>query len=119
METEAVVIKAVEAFAGCVITWMFTQVRKLKKEREETQKRQELEIAMLKLGVQALLRDRIIQAYNHYVVEKGWIPIYAMDAIMACYKSYETLGENGVIDSLIHQLQALPNYDPKEGETHE
>lgn len=66
----------------------------------------------LKAGLQALLRDRIIQAYNHYVDEKGWIPIYALESINACYKSYEALGENGVINGLMDQLNDLPNYEP-------
>lgn len=67
------------------------------------------ELPMLKEGVQALLRDRIIQAYNHYS-DKGWIPIYAMESIEDCYKSYEELGDNGVIDNLMSQLRELPNH---------
>ena len=61
------------------------------------------------LGIQALLRDRIIQSYNHYT-EKGWMPIYARDSLDACYNSYEALGENGVIDDLMEQLRELPNH---------
>ena len=68
----------------------------------------------LKAGVQALLRDRIIQAYNHYVQDKGWIPIYAKESIDACYKSYEALGDNGVIDNLMEQINELQNYPPKD-----
>lgn len=67
----------------------------------------------LKAGLQALLRDRIIQAYNHYCDDKKWIPIYALESINACYKSYEALGENGVINGLIDQLNKLPNFDPR------
>lgn len=74
------------------------------------------QIGNLKLGSQALLRDRIIQSYNHYVVEKKWIPIYAKDAVVACHKSYENLGENGVIDGIMQQLNELPNYEQKEGD---
>lgn len=65
----------------------------------------------LKAGLQALLRDRIIQAYNHYCDDKKWIPIYALESINACYKSYEALGENGVINGLVEQLNKLPNFD--------
>ena len=64
-------------------------------------------------GLQALLRDRIIQAYNHYVQDRGWIPIYAKESIDACYKSYEALGDNGVIDNLMQQINELQNYPPK------
>ena len=36
------------------------------------------------LGVQALLRDRIIQAYNHYT-EKGCCPIYGLENVEEMY----------------------------------
>lgn len=87
---------------GGLISYVFAMYRQKKKENDA-----------LKAGLQALLRDRIIQAYNHYVNDKGWIPIYALESINACYKSYEALGENGVINGLMAQLNELPNYDPK------
>ena len=86
------------ALAGAIITLLWTMLRAKKRENDA-----------LKEGVQALLRDRIIQAYNHYS-DKGWIPIYAMESIEACYKSYEELGDNGVIDNLMSQLRELPNH---------
>lgn len=89
----------VNMLTGAVITFLATMYRQKKKENDA-----------LKAGVQALLRDRIIQAYNHYVTEKKWIPIYAKDSINACYKSYEALGENGVINDLMAQINDLPNY---------
>lgn len=89
----------VNALAGAIITLLWTMLRAKKRENDA-----------LKEGMQALLRDRIIQAYNHYS-DKGWIPIYAMESIEACYKSYEELGQNGVIDNLMKQLRALPNHE--------
>ena len=86
------------ALAGAIITLLWTMLRAKKRENDA-----------LKEGMQALLRDRIIQAYNYYS-DKGWIPIYAMESIEACYKSYEELGENGVIDNLMRQLRELPNH---------
>lgn len=86
------------ALAGAIITLLWTMLRAKKRENDA-----------LKEGMQALLRDRIIQAYNHYS-DKGWIPIYAMESIEACYKSYEELGENGVIDNLMRQLRELQNH---------
>lgn len=85
---------------GGVVSYIFALYRQKKKENDA-----------LKAGLQALLRDRIIQAYNHYVQDKGWIPIYAKESINACYCSYEALGENGVINDLMKQLNELPNYD--------
>ncbi|WP_299449198.1 hypothetical protein [uncultured Phascolarctobacterium sp.] len=92
----------VNAAAGGIIAYLIAMLRAKKKENDA-----------LKTGVQALLRDRIIGAYNHYVDDKGWIPIYAKESLDACYKSYEALGENGVIDDLMRQLNQLPNHNPK------
>ena len=88
----------VNALGGAIIAYRWARLRSKKRENDA-----------LKEGVQALLRDRIIQGYNHYST-KGWIPIYAMESIDACYKSYEELGENGVIDNLMSQLRELPNH---------
>ena len=88
----------VNALGGAIIAYLLAMLRSKKRENDA-----------LKEGMQALLRDRIIQAYNHYS-DKGWIPIYAMESIEACYKSYEELGENGVIDNLMRQLRELPNH---------
>ncbi len=85
---------------GGIVSYIFALYRQKKKENDA-----------LKAGLQALLRDRIIQAYNHYVQDKGWIPIYAKESINACYRSYEALGENGVINDLMKQLNEIPNYD--------
>ena len=94
--------QAITGVLGALTAYLGTMYRIKKKENDA-----------LKAGVQALLRDRIIQAYNHYVCEKGWVPIYAKESIDACYKSYEALGNNGVIDNLMHQLNELQNYPPK------
>lgn len=94
-------------------------IYKLKKDHAEEKAQQEKENALIKAGLQALLRDRLIQGYNHYVLEKGWIPIYAKDSLMNVDKIYEGLGENGVMNDLVEAIRRLPNYDPaekKEGE---
>ena len=96
---ESTIQTIINIIAGAVISYMFALYRAKKRENDA-----------LRAGVQALLRDRIIQAYNHYVCEKGWVPIYAKESIDACYRSYEALGDNGVIDSLMEQLNELPNY---------
>ena len=97
---ESTIQTIINIIAGAVISYIFALYRAKKRENDA-----------LRAGVQALLRDRIIQAYNHSVCEKGWVPIYAKESIDACYKSYEALGDNGVIDSLMEQLNELPNYN--------
>ncbi|PWL46733.1 MAG: hypothetical protein DBY45_01955 [Clostridiales bacterium] len=61
----------------------------------------------IKLGMQALLRDRIISAYNHYM-DKGYCPIYARDNILKLYEQYHNLGGNGTVTNLVGELKKLP-----------
>lgn len=103
MMIEGMFSSILNLIAGAGVSYMFALYRQKKKEN-----------SALKAGLQALLRDRIIQAYNHYADDKGWIPIYALESINACYRSYEALGENGVINGLIEQLNKLPNFEPHE-----
>lgn len=65
------------------------------------------EITAVKLGLQAVLRDRLIQSYNHYS-EKGFAPIYARDNFENMYQQYHTLGANGVMDDMHKAFLDLP-----------
>ena len=58
-------------------------------------------------GIQALLRDRIIQVYNHYN-DKGYCPIYAMENAEALFLQYQALGGNGTITGLMEKLREMP-----------
>lgn len=61
----------------------------------------------VKLGVQAILRDRIIGSYNHYM-EKGYYPIYAQENVNRLYEQYHNLGGNGTVTHLVEELETLP-----------
>lgn len=68
----------------------------------------------LKLGVQAMLRDRIISAYNEY--EKlGYCPIYARENLQELTTQYFNLGGNGVVHDLVDKISKLPTEPPKRG----
>lgn len=45
-------------------------------------------------------------------MDKGWIPLYALQSLEVNYKNYEALGENNVIDGLWKELMALPHTKP-------
>lgn len=61
----------------------------------------------IKQGIVALLRDRIIQAYNHYM-DKGYCPIYAQDNLHMLFEQYHSLGGNGTVTNLVGELKKLP-----------
>lgn len=59
-------------------------------------------------GVQALLRDRLYQSYDHYM-EKGYAPIYAKENFENMYNQYHNLGLNGVMDNHYEKFMKLPD----------
>ena len=64
------------------------------------------QIVALEKGVQALLRAKMIDDYNHYQ-EKGYAPIYARENFENCWKRYHALGANGVMDDIHNKFMAL------------
>lgn len=58
-------------------------------------------------GMQALLRDRIIESYNKYS-EKGYCPIYAKENVKHMYEPYHALGGNDVATELVDKLMKMP-----------
>jgi hypothetical protein len=63
-------------------------------------------------GVEALLRNGIVQTYNKWS-EKGYCPIYARENAIRMYEPYHTLGGNDVATDLIEDLKKLPTEPPK------
>lgn len=61
----------------------------------------------LELGVQALLRDRLIYQYEKYKA-KGYAPIYVRENFENLYSQYHQLGANGVMDSIHEEFRNLP-----------
>lgn len=66
-------------------------------------------------GVQAMLRNDIIDKYNHYK-EKGHCPIYAKENVKRLYKPYSDLGGNGVLGKLVEELLEMPTEKQKKKE---
>lgn len=99
----AVIVALIEANAS-------KERKKEKQAREEAQKEREHSQA-LEAGVLSLLRDRIIERYNHYM-EQGYIPIYGLENVLALYKAYKKLGGNGTITKLVEALKKLPTDPP-------
>ena len=84
---------------AAAITAAFRSLYKRQKAVDSRQKATEL-------GIQALLRDRIIQAYYHYS-ERGWITLHGLENVEALYKEYHALGGNGTVTKLVEDLREL------------
>jgi hypothetical protein len=68
---------------------------------------QESKQKALGLGVQALLRDRMLHSYNKYT-ELGYAPVYAKENFENMYQQYHELGGNGVMTKLHVEFMELP-----------
>jgi hypothetical protein len=82
------------------------------KNSEDANSRVEAQNKATMLGVQALLRDRLLQAFNFYLA-RGWIEASERDNVDNMYTQYESLGENNVISDIYNQVRALPSIPPK------
>lgn len=71
----------------------------------------------LALGLQALLRDRLLQAFKHHMSE-GFIEYSERESWLNMYANYHNLGANGCMDGCKAQLEKLP-IDVERGNTHE
>lgn len=83
-----------------VVKLMFTRLKRL---------------SLVEHGMQALLKDRIIQAYNH-TIKQGYCPIYSLESILDMYEQYHSLGGNGTITRLVAEIQQLPTHSISENE---
>ena len=82
------------------------------KSSEESSARVEEQNKATQLGVQALLRDRLMQAFEFYLA-RGWINAGERDNVDNMYKQYESLGENNVISDIYDKVRALPAISPE------
>lgn len=59
------------------------------------------------LGVQALLRDRLLQSYEYHKT-KGYASVDAKDNFENMWTQYHALGVNGVMDGVHKEFMFLP-----------
>ena len=81
------------------------------KNSEDASARVEAQNKATQLGVQALLRDRLLQSFNFYLA-RGWISAGERDNVDNMYVQYEALGPNNVIHDIYNQVRELPSIPP-------
>ena len=60
-------------------------------------------------GVQAMLRDRLLQGYRYYE-SQGFADYDDRSNMENMYNAYHTLGKNGVMDDMQHKFMQLPEH---------
>lgn len=88
------------------------EYEKNQKELLDTVRRMEGRFELYEDSILSLLRERIIQTYNHYM-DKQKLPIYARESLDRMRRDYNELNKDGAdtIDTLIEQLYKLPTED--------
>lgn len=92
-------VEWVFAAAVGLLSWGY---RKIQISLKEEQKKNEA----ISNGVQALLRESIVNSYNKYH-EKGYMPIYAKDSLKKAYTAYSALGGNDVASELYRKMLTM------------
>lgn len=64
----------------------------------------------IKKGLQAILRDRLLQSYKYYE-SRGWAGVDDRSNWENMYTQYHSLGANGVMDDVREKFLALPIND--------
>jgi len=95
-----------QALAAIVTAYIGIRVRRHDSEKEQQKKEKEIEEKALKHGLQAVLRDRILQACALYQ-RKGCITVSQMDNLSNMYNAYHNLGGNGVVTNVYLQVMDL------------
>lgn len=74
------------------------------------------EIKAIKSGLQAILRDRLEQAYNSAASRK-WVSLRDRENWENMYQQYHNLGANGVMDDVRTKYLSLPLQPPESEDT--
>jgi hypothetical protein len=68
----------------------------------------------IKLGVQAVLRDRLLQAYEFYA-DRGFANYDEKSNVRNMYEQYEALGPNGIMEQKHDEFVRLPDRTTNNG----
>lgn len=89
-----------------------SRMRELRQNQKAQAQAQNEENLALKLGLQALLQDRLLQGYTYYM-DRGWIDFTERKVYLNLYNQYHALGENGIMTDYKNKVMALPTSLPK------
>ena len=100
----------ITAFVGVSVRRLQAREEEKKKQREADSTRQ----TAIEVGLQAILRDRLLQAFEHYG-NKGWVDVKAAQNMQMMYNAYHNLGGNDIVTDVYNNFRKLPHYPPKGG----
>ena len=86
---------------------MRAEIEAQQKEIKRQNEQMEVQNRATMLGVQALLRDRLLHAFRHYI-EQGYAGYSDRENVKNMYDQYEVLGPNSVMSDLYEKFTELP-----------
>ena len=94
----------VQGIITLILSWVISKKLNTADAKAEQAKR---ETAAIAEGVKALLRDRLLQGYKHYI-EKGWADMDDRANMENVWRQYHALGGNGDMNDLRRTFRHLP-----------
>ena len=94
----------VQGVITLVLSWVISKKLNTADAKAEQAKR---ETAAIAEGVKALLRDRLLQGYKHYI-EKRWADMDDRANMENVWRQYHALGGNGDMNDLRRTFRHLP-----------
>ena len=94
----------IQGLITLVLSWVISKKLNTADAKAEQAKR---ETAAIAEGVKALLRDRLLQGYKHYI-EKGWADMDDRSNMENVWRQYHALGGNGDMNDLRRTFRHLP-----------
>ena len=94
----------VQGVITLILSWVISKKLNTADAKAEQAKR---ETAAIVEGVKALLRDRLLQGYKHYI-EKGWADMDDRSNMENVWRQYHALEGNGDMNDLRRTFRHLP-----------
>lgn len=95
------------AFLSALISYSFHKLQKWEEEKKKTEEEEAVVAMVIKEGLKAILRDRIIQSCSYFLKE-GYITYVAKENIMRMYNAYTQLGGNDIATGIYEDAMKLP-----------
>lgn len=93
---------------GVIVAILSIVVNKIAKKVEKNNEQNRTETSAIKEGVKALLRDRLLQGYKHYINDVGFADESDRANMENIYKQFKGLHGNGDMRDLRKTFRRLP-----------
>lgn len=107
MEIAIALVSSITTLAVCLVNNYF----QMKRMRVEQKQITESQLESIKLGVQSLLRDRLLWEYEKWE-DRGYCPYDKKQNIENMHTQYANLGKNGVMDEAHAHFMKIPLEPP-------